>query len=37
MLRRYHSDIASEEVLELGFQGIIANVERELATMAASA
>lgn len=37
MLRRYHSDIASEEVLELGFQGIIANVERELATMEASA
>ncbi|HBM84602.1 MAG TPA: hypothetical protein DD459_13115 [Halieaceae bacterium] len=36
MLRRYHSDIASEEVLELGFQGIIANVERELATMEAA-
>ena len=33
MLRRYHSDIASEEVLELGFQGIIANVERELAAL----
>lgn len=30
MLRRYHADIASDEVLELGFQGIIATVEREL-------
>lgn len=30
MLRRHHSDLSSEEVLELGFSQIIANIEREL-------
>jgi len=37
MLRRHHSDLRSEEVLELGFSQIIANIERELDKLPAPA